>query len=419
MTGGPATALISTDSTDRRGLARAVAAHVADLPHRPRLLGLGEPMHGEDEFGRIRNELFAALVDRAGFTSVALETSAWQGRLVDAYVRGGAGDEDEVLATGFSHGFGESPANRTLVRWLREQNRHRPRAEQLRFAGADAPVEMMWAPSPRPALQVLHTFLREHAGVGDDLSSWDVIDGLLGAEEPWAEPAAAMDPARSIGRRPQVGELRAITDDLCRALDVEGPRLRRETDPDELEDAGLAARTAAGLLAYHAGMARDTDHRWAGLSGLRDTMMAQNLRAIARRGPALVFAHNTHLRSTSASMSLGPMTIHWHPAGAHLADRLGEDYRVIACALGEAAGHDIPAPPPDTIEGVLHHDLPPGNHLLSAPELQELRQALAARVSPTFRYAPVDDMLLGEVDEILFVRTATGSDPAEPARAGR
>lgn len=111
--------------------------------------------------------------------------------------------------------------------------------------------------------------------------------------------------ARSIGAEPRVHDLRAITDDV------------RWT---------LAGHAAAGLLAYHEATARDTDHRWQRLATIRDTMMAENLHAIADRGPTLVFVHNQHLRTGTTWMSLGPMTLRWQPASAHLADRLGSDY---------------------------------------------------------------------------------------------
>jgi erythromycin esterase-like protein len=409
MTSSIPTPVISADSADHQALGDAIAAEIAHLPHRPRLLGFGEPLHGEDEFPRLRNAVFAALVEQAGFTSIALETSAWHGRTVDAYIRGGDGVEDDIMAAGFTHGFGEFPANRMLIRWMREQNKHRPKAAHLRFAGFDAPTEMTEAPSPRAALHVLHTFLRTRAGSELDLPPWDTIDLLLGPDEPWIEPAAAMEPARSIGTDPRIPALRAITDDMRWTLACETPRLRHETSPDDLEDALLAGRTAAGLLAYHKAMARDTDHRWQRLAAIRDTMMAENLRAIADRGPTLVSAHNEHLRTGTSSMSFGPMTLRWQTAGAHLADRLGNDYRVIACALGEATHHDIPEPASDTIEGALHHGLPPGNHLLSAQSLQPLQQRGTTRSSPNFRYVPIDDTFLGQIDQVLFLRTITPS----------
>lgn len=390
--------LASIAADDRRALGDAVAGHVARLPHRPRLLGLGEPTHGEDEFLRLRDAVFAALVDRAGFTTIALESSAWHGRVVDAWVRGGDGDEDEVMAAGFTHGFGGSAANRMLVRWLREQNRHRPPAEHLRFAGVDSPNEMMWAPSPRTMLRTLHDFVAPHA----DLVPWRTVDGLLGPDEPWQDPDAAMDPARSVGGEPRVAVLRGITDDLRRILAGEAPRLRHAAG---FADAELAGRTAAGLLAHHATAARDTGDRWGRLGSIRDAMMAGNLCALAERGPTLVFAHNQHLRSGTLSMTLGPMTVHWQPAGAHLAGRLGADYRVIAAAVGDAAHRDIAEPEPDSVEGALHSALSPGNHLLRARDLQHLHRRTR---TADFRYIPIDDTLLGEVDEVLFVRSIRG-----------
>ncbi|WP_433507117.1 erythromycin esterase family protein [Pseudonocardia halophobica] len=416
MTSGIPTPLISADADDHEALAARIATRIAGLPHPPRMLGFGEPMHGEEEFGLLRNAVFAALVERAGFTTIALESSAWHGCVVDGYVAGGDGPEDEVMTAGFTHGFGASPANRALIRWMRERNRYRTDARRLRFAGFDAAVEMMAAPSPRPALTVLHGFLHTHLGHDADLPPWDTLDRLLGADEPWEDPAAAMDPACSVGGEPRVRDLRAITDDLRRTLAGEIPHLRPVIDPVDLEDALLAGRTAADLLAYHQVMAQDTGHRWDRLATLRDTAMADNLEVIADHGPALVFAHNQHLRTGTTGLALGPMTLRWQPAGAHLADRFGDGYRVIACVLGEAAHHDIPAPPPDTVEGALHGALPPGNHLLPA---QALRRAATTRSSTNPAYIPADHTLLDEVDDVLFLHTvAPRTSPPHPEPGG-
>ena len=103
----------------------AGGAQLLARPGRPRLLGFGEPLHGEEEFSRLRNALFGYLVRHAGFRSIALESSCWAGRAVDAYVRHQPGDEDDVMAHGFSHDFGASPANRDLVRWMRQHNADR------------------------------------------------------------------------------------------------------------------------------------------------------------------------------------------------------------------------------------------------------------------------------------------------------
>ena len=52
-----------------------------------------------------------------------------------------------MLATGFSHGFGASAANRELVSWLREHNATRDPADRITLYGFDPPIEMMGATS--------------------------------------------------------------------------------------------------------------------------------------------------------------------------------------------------------------------------------------------------------------------------------
>ena len=48
-------------------LGAALGGFLESLAARPRLLGLGEPMHGEEEFLRLRNQAFRHLVAREGY----------------------------------------------------------------------------------------------------------------------------------------------------------------------------------------------------------------------------------------------------------------------------------------------------------------------------------------------------------------
>src|SRR5262245_21513676 len=85
----------------------------------PRLLGLGEPTHGEDVLLEVRNDLFRQLVEQDAVRAIALESDCLRGTLVDDYVTEGRGTLDEVMRDGFSHEFGTSEANRELVAWMR------------------------------------------------------------------------------------------------------------------------------------------------------------------------------------------------------------------------------------------------------------------------------------------------------------
>ncbi|MDN5930811.1 MAG: erythromycin esterase family protein, partial [Pseudonocardia sp.] len=174
---------------DDDGIAGALDHFLATRPTPPRVLALGEPTHGEEAFPRLRNAALRHLVAHAGFRAVAIESDALAGLAVDDHVCGGPGDLDDVMATGFSHGWGASPANRELVTWLREHNRDRAPADRVRFHGIDTPTEMMYAHSPRAALLALHAHL---ATVLDQLPCTVAdLERLTGDDARWTEPDAA------------------------------------------------------------------------------------------------------------------------------------------------------------------------------------------------------------------------------------
>lgn len=375
------------------------------LPARPRLLALGEPTHGEDMLLDLRNALFRQLVEQEGYRTIAIESDCLKGLVVDDYVTSGTGSLDEVMQTGFSHEFGESAANRALVRWMRAHNEDRPASEHLRFAGVDGPLEITGAASPRQALTALHDYLS--AGVGTDLlpCTAGTLDRLLGADARWTEPAAMTDPSRSAGRSAEARELRLLADDLVALLDTQAPQLIGTTSREAWDRARLYGRTATGLLRYHHWMADTSAGRMARLVGLRDQMMADNLLAVAERGPALVHAHNSHLQRDRSTMRMGGLPLEWWSAGAIASTRLDGTYAFLATALGTIRHRGVDTPPPDTVEGLLYA-LPEDHCLVDA---RGLARALgdtgpAARVSPSYRYAPLDPDHLAQVDGIVFVK---------------
>src|SRR5690606_4510448 len=133
------------------------------LPARPRLLGLGEPTHGVEAFPLLRNQVFRHLVEHEGYRAIALESDCLAGLRVDDYVSGGTGTLDEVMSSGFSHGWGEFASNRELVAWMRQYNATTD--DRLTFYGFDAPLENFNAGNPRTPLLAAHTYL---AAVLDD-----------------------------------------------------------------------------------------------------------------------------------------------------------------------------------------------------------------------------------------------------------
>ncbi|MCM0675935.1 erythromycin esterase family protein [Micromonospora phytophila] len=375
------------------------------LPTRPRLLALGEPTHGEDLLLDVRNELFRQLVEQEGYRTIAIESDCLMGLIVDDYVTSGAGALDEVMERGFSHEWGAFPANRELVRWMRAYNDGRPASERLRFAGFDGPLEITGAASPRQALTALHAYLTAWADADLLPCAADTLDRLLGADDQWTNPAAMMDPSRSVGRAPETRELRLLADDLVTLLDAQTPQLIAASSPDDWDRARLYGRTATGLLRYHFWMADTSPGRMARLAALRDSMMAANLFAIAERGPVLVSAHNGHLQRNKSTMRMGGLPLEWWSAGAIVSAHLGDGYAFLATALGTIRHHGVDTPPPDTIEGLLYA-LPEDRYVVDARRLATVLGDVtpAPRVSPWFGYSPLDPAQVAGLDGIVFVK---------------
>ncbi|MEU7459098.1 erythromycin esterase family protein [Streptosporangium roseum] len=367
-----------------------ISAFLRSLPAKPLLLGLGEARHFVEELGDLRNEIFRHLVEHEGYRSFAIESDCLMGLVVDDYVTTGTGTLDDVMERGFSHDFGTSPANRDLVRWMRAYNEEHD--EKLRFFGFDGPLEY-WAESPRQALTALYALLD-----GPLPCTMETLDALLGPDGRWTDEATVMDPSRSIGQSADAQRLRLLADDLVALLDTQVPRLSAE----DRERAELYGRTAVGLLRYHHWMADTSPARIAKLSGLRDAMMAANLRAVAERGPALVFSSNLHLQRNKSFMLLGDQPLEWWSAGAITGAHLGDRYAFLASALG-TVGDDTP--PPDTVEGILS-TLPWDHSLIDARRLAEATTEPAQRISHDFAYFPLDPAQLDMIDGVVFLKQA-------------
>lgn len=382
------------------------------LASRPRLLALGEPAHGEASLLDLRNELFRQLVEQEGYRTIAIESDCLRGLIVDDYVAAGIGTLDGVMARGFSHEwFNASAANRDLVGWMRAYNEARPAGERLRFAGFDGPLEMAGAASPRGALAALHGYLAAHVDACLLPCTAQLLDRLLGPDGRWTNPAAMMDPAQSVGRSPDADRLRLLADDLVALLDEHAPGLLAATPRDEWERARLYGRTAVGLLHYHRLTADASPARMTRLAGLRARMMAENLLALADRGPVLVHGHNSHLQRPRSSMRMAGQLLEWWSAGALADARLGAGYAFLATALGTIRHQGVETPPADTVEGLLYA-LPEERCVLDAARLAALLADAppAPRESPWFGYAPLDPARLAEQDAIVFVKDLRAQD---------
>ena len=371
---------------------------IASLGDLVELLGFGEALHGGEEILMLRNRLFQRLVEAHGYSAIAIESSFPRGRIVNDYVVGrGPASYEAVQDTGFSHGFGQLDANRELVGWMRQYNADSSHNVKLQFYGFDSPTEMTSSDSPR---QVLH-FVLEYLASIDGASAQEHgqrIDPLLGQDFDWENPAAMMDPTKSVGCSPAANVLRVETEDLITELRLRRPELVAKSDANRYSEAAQYASVARQLLNCHATLARKSDEpskRLVEGLGIRDLMMADNLAYIVShergRGKVLAFAHNSHLKRGKAKWQLGTNLLTWWPAGSHLNEMFGPRYAVIGTAVGVSDANGICLPEAGTLESRLTAGPGPGRFIpthrgqgLRASEIAALPIRSGSMKNPTY-----------------------------------
>ncbi|HPJ31065.1 MAG TPA: erythromycin esterase family protein [Methanothrix sp.] len=174
----------------------AIDRLIASLDPSVELLGFGEALHGGEEILLLRNRLFWRLVERHGYSAIAIESSFPRGRAVNDYVKGrGPKSYDAVREAGFSHGFGSLEANRELVEWMRAYNADPTHKVKLHFYGFDSPTEMTFSDSPSRVLHFVLDYLESIDGPGGRARR-ERIDSLLGRDSDWENPAAMTHPNR-------------------------------------------------------------------------------------------------------------------------------------------------------------------------------------------------------------------------------
>lgn len=108
---------------------------IAHLVAGARVVGLGEPTHGQKEINQMRDRLTRYLVEHHGFRVVAMEDSATQCRKVNEYVIHGNGSAETTLGQQFFWTW-RTRETLAMIEWLREWNTAHSE-DPVRFIGVD------------------------------------------------------------------------------------------------------------------------------------------------------------------------------------------------------------------------------------------------------------------------------------------
>ena len=250
-----------------------------------RVVLLGEASHGTSEFYRARAAITQRLIERHGFSIVAVEADWPDAAHIDRFVRGRQRQPYPPDSfERFPRWMWRNEEMAAFVRWLKGWND--PAAEKVEFRGLDV---YSLAGSIRAVLNYLDA---------TDPSEAALARQRYGCLTPWHEEPAMY--GRMALLAPQHHCEDAVVQQLQQLLDNRLGYLGQ--DGDAFFEAQQNARIVRAAEQYYRVMYRSSADSW----NLRDRHMFDTLkRVLDHRGPqakAVAWAHNSHIGDASATM---------------------------------------------------------------------------------------------------------------------
>ena len=311
------TAPAASPASGLGGESAAAPFDAASLPRSigPRIIAIGESSHGNEDMLQARNRLIMQLVDREAISWVALETGYAEARLLDRFVRGDAGEPEEVATRGFTSGFGKLAGNVSLLRELRAANLTRSEQQRVGIIGIDLSLggPLASAPTMAPAMCALE-----------------------GVENPMRREALTRKFADAV--KPGLAGP-SVTDEQKAAFRKVNDRLQASLAPTASFEARACARIVAQSATVLDALPKVVtpgsipSDAWISVSR-RDEAMAANALAAFRRSTdksVLLFAHTSHvLKSPRRGGQWSTQARPPRSMGEVLQERLRGRYTVIA-----------------------------------------------------------------------------------------
>ena len=251
-----------------------------------RIVLLGEASHGTSEFYRMRERISRLLIERKGFSFVAIEGDWPDAARIDHYVRHAEFPPSEWTAFArFPTWMWRNREVRAFVDWLRAHNGMMEPAARIAFHGLD--------------LYSLYTSIRSVLSYLDEVdpATAEVARTRYACLTPWqADPA-------TYGHAALTGTYQSCEDEVARMLTdlVEKRRTYAEHDGGRFLDAVQNARLVANAERYYRTMYYGSRASW----NLRDTHMFETLKTLldfyGNGSKAIVWAHNSHVGDASAT----------------------------------------------------------------------------------------------------------------------
>ncbi len=251
-----------------------------------RIVLLGEATHGTSEFYRMRERISRELIERKGFSFVAIEGDWPDAARIDHYVRHKEyRPSDWTAFARFPVWMWRNREVQEFVDWLRMHNADVDPGKRVAFHGLD--LYSLYN-SIRSVLEYLD---------GVDPRTAEVARLRYGCLTPWqADPATYGEAALTGSYQTCEREVTSMLADL-----MQKRRAYAEHDGERFMDAVQNARLVANAERYYRTMYYGSRSSW----NLRDSHMFETLKNLLNfHGPnsrAIVWAHNSHVGDSAAT----------------------------------------------------------------------------------------------------------------------
>jgi protein-L-isoaspartate(D-aspartate) O-methyltransferase len=251
-----------------------------------RIVLLGEATHGTLEFYRMRERISRELIERKGFSFIAIEGDWPDAARIDHYVRHAEYPPSEWTAFArFPVWMWRNQEVRDFIDWLRTRNANVEAGKRVAFHGLD--------------LYSLYNSIRSVLDYLDDIDprTAQVARQRYGCLTPWqSDPATYGHAALTGNYQTCEREVVSMLTDLMRKQ-----RAYAEHDGERFLDAVQNARLVANAERYYRIMYYGSRASW----NLRDSHMFETLKTLLHfHGPqskAIVWAHNSHVGDSRAT----------------------------------------------------------------------------------------------------------------------
>jgi protein-L-isoaspartate(D-aspartate) O-methyltransferase len=251
-----------------------------------RVVLLGEASHGSSEFYRMRARISRELIERKGFSFVAIEGDWPDAARIDHYVRHAEYQPSEWTAFArFPQWMWRNRDVRSFVDWLRGHNANLEPARRAAFHGLDLY-------SLYNSIDLVLKYLDDR-----DPGAARVARHRYACLSPWqADPATYGQAALTGGFRTCEREVVSMLTDLMHKR-----RAYAEHDGERFLDAVQNARLVANAERYYRIMYYGSRASW----NLRDTHMFETFKTLLDfHGPnsrGIIWAHNSHVGDAAAT----------------------------------------------------------------------------------------------------------------------